>query len=190
MANEREMEPAVAETHISTVVMLGERAYKLKKPVQFDFVDQSTVEARRLLCEREVTRNRRLAPDVYEGVATVLGPDGAVCDHLVVMRRMPSNRRLSTLAATRDPSLIGGIGALARSVAEFHGRAERSPDIERAGRALDAAGALAGQRRGAAPPGLERAGAGAGREHARSGGGVHGRVHGPLRLPAAGGVDL
>ena len=45
--------------------------------------------ARRAACQREVELNRRLAPDVYLGVADVSGVDGAVCDHLVVMRRMP-----------------------------------------------------------------------------------------------------
>ena len=47
--------------------------------------------------------NRRLSPDVYLGVADVHGPDGRVCDHLVVMRRMPAAQRLSTLVRDRCP---------------------------------------------------------------------------------------
>ena len=86
------------ETHISIVFMVGDRAFKLKKPVKLDFIDLSTRGLRQRCCEREVELNRRIAPDVYLGVADIVGPDGALCDHLVVMRRMPADRRLSTLA--------------------------------------------------------------------------------------------
>src|SRR5689334_7614520 len=92
------MEPAaVLETHVSTLLFLGDRAYKVKKPVRLDFVDLSTPELREEQCHREVALNRRLAPDVYLGVADVLGPDGVPCEHLVVMRRMPDDRRLATM---------------------------------------------------------------------------------------------
>lgn len=84
------------ETHISLVVLFGDRVYKLKKPVRLDFVDLTTREARKRICHREVELNRRIAPDVYLGVVDVIGPDGKICDHLVVMRRMPDDRRLST----------------------------------------------------------------------------------------------
>lgn len=49
------------------------------------------------MCRREVELNRRFAPDVYLGVADVHDPAGRVCEHLVVMRRMPPQRRLSVL---------------------------------------------------------------------------------------------
>src|SRR6476660_5203715 len=93
----------VRETHISTVFFVGDRVYKLKKPVKLDFLDFSTVGARERVCRREVELNRRLAPDVYLGVAEVLGGDGLPCDHLVVMRRMPEERRLSTLILRHQP---------------------------------------------------------------------------------------
>ena len=122
------------ETHISVLVMVGDRAYKLKKPVRLDFVDLSTREARERICHREVDLNRRLSPDVYLGVADVVGPDGDVCDHLVVMRRMPETRRLSRLV--RDGADVGDdIRDIARLVASFHTRAERSDQISRAGEA-------------------------------------------------------
>jgi aminoglycoside phosphotransferase family enzyme/predicted kinase len=123
---------AVSETHLSVVIRVGDRAYKLKKPVRFPFVDQSTREQRSDLCRREVERNRRLAPDVYLGVADVTGPDGELCDHLVVMRRMPDDRRLSTLAGATDPRVIPGLRQLAELLAEFHGRAQRSAEIDAA----------------------------------------------------------
>ncbi|MDQ6615666.1 MAG: AAA family ATPase, partial [Actinomycetota bacterium] len=123
--------PAVVETHVSWVIFIGERAFKLKKPVHMPFLDFSTPERRRDACEREVRLNRRLAPDVYEGVATIAGPDGAVCDHLVVMRRMPAERRLATLAASGDGAAAGYVGQIADVVAGFHRRADRSAEIDR-----------------------------------------------------------
>src|SRR5690348_17141835 len=91
---------AVAETHVSVVVFVGDRAYKLKKPVDLGFVDLSTRERREAACHREVELNRRLAPDVYLGVLDVVDADGHLCDHLVAMRRMPDDRRLSTMVAS------------------------------------------------------------------------------------------
>ncbi len=79
----------------------GTARYKLKKPVNFDFLDFSTRERREQAAHREVELNRRIAPDVYLGVADVLDVDGSVCDHLLVMRRLPSDRRLSTLVTSR-----------------------------------------------------------------------------------------
>jgi uncharacterized protein len=121
------------ETHISLVVLFGDRVYKLKKPVRLDFVDLTTREAREKICHREVELNRRIAPDVYLGVADVTGPDGKICDHLVVMRRMPDERRLSTLVCERV-SVGDHVREIARLVATFHSRAERSPVIAQAGR--------------------------------------------------------
>jgi aminoglycoside phosphotransferase family enzyme/predicted kinase len=73
-----------------------------------------------------------MAPDVYLGVADVIGPDGAPCDHVVVMRRMPDERRLSVLVRA---GIAGDaeIRAIARAVAAFHTRAHVTPDIAAAG---------------------------------------------------------
>jgi aminoglycoside phosphotransferase family enzyme/cytidylate kinase len=116
------------ETHISLVVLFGDRVYKLKKPVRLDFVDLSTREARERICHREVALNRRIAPDVYLGVADVVGPDGNVCDHLVVMRRMPDDRRLSTLVRS-GAAVDDQLRQIARVVASFHSRTETSAEI-------------------------------------------------------------
>ncbi|MCB1013674.1 MAG: AAA family ATPase [Acidimicrobiales bacterium] len=118
---------AVAETHISTVLFDGDLAVKRYKPVRTGFLDHTTVEGRRVDCEREVALNRRLAPDVYLGVAEVRDPDGEVCDHLVLMRRLDPARRLATLARAgggRDE-----VAAVARRMAEFHAGAARSAEI-------------------------------------------------------------
>lgn len=119
---------ALAETHISVLVSVGERVYKLKKPVTLPFLDFSTREARRAACHREVELNRRLAPDVYLGVADVAGPDGQPCDHLVVMRRMPAARRLAALVRAGD-EVDRELGEIARQVAAFHAGAPTSPEI-------------------------------------------------------------
>jgi uncharacterized protein len=131
------MTPAAAElreTHISLVMMLGDRAYKLKKPVRLDFVDLTTREARERICHREVELNQRIAPDVYLGVADVVGPDGNVCDHLVVMRRMPDDRRLSTLVRS-GAAVNDHLRQVARVVASFHSTAETSAEIASSSRA-------------------------------------------------------
>lgn len=60
------------QTHISWIFLTGERAYKLKKPVNFGFLDFSTIELRERFCRAEVELNRRLAPDVYLGVAPII----------------------------------------------------------------------------------------------------------------------
>ena len=119
----------VRETHIGAVFLVGDLAYKLKKPVDLGFLDFSTREARERACHREVELNRRLAPDVYLGVADVTGPGGEVRDHLVVMRRMPEARRLSTLVRRGAP-LPATIRALGRQLAAFHSRATRGPEID------------------------------------------------------------
>ena len=125
--------PAVLhETHVSVVVEAGEFAYKLKKPVRFGFLDFRSRDTREAACHREVELNRRLAPDVYLGVADITGPDGRVCDHLVVMRRLPASRRLSTLV--RAGADVGEcVRSVARVIAAFHERATTSPEIALAG---------------------------------------------------------
>src|SRR6478672_10878103 len=67
------------ETHASVVFLAGERAYKLKRAVRFDYLDFSTPERRRVLCEAEVRLNRRTAPDIYRGVVPITRePGGAL----------------------------------------------------------------------------------------------------------------
>lgn len=122
----------VAETHISRLFFVDDRVYKLKKPIVTGFVDFSSETARRLACEREVELNRRLAPDVYLGVATLLGPDGAVCEHLVVMRRLPAETRLST-RVTGGIDVSGDLERIAACVARFHAEAPTSEEIARHG---------------------------------------------------------
>ena len=119
---------AVAETHSAVVFAVGDRAYKLKKPVALGFLDFTTSRARATACRREVRLNRRFAPDVYLGVAALHGPDGRVCDHLVVMRRMPAARRLSALVRA-GAGVDRPVCQVARVLAAWHAAAPRSRRI-------------------------------------------------------------
>jgi aminoglycoside phosphotransferase family enzyme/predicted kinase len=123
---------SVVETHVSAVVFLGDRAYKLKKPVRTAFLDYTTRAARAAICHREVELNRRLAPDVYLGVVDLIGPDGEPCDHAIAMRRMPADRRLTTLLG-EGTLTIEMVSAIAKEVAYFHSRAARGQAIDTAG---------------------------------------------------------
>ena len=68
----------VIETHISAVFLTGKFAYKIKKPVNFGYLDFSTLEKRRFFCEREVDLNRRLCPEIYLGVVGIHCQEGRV----------------------------------------------------------------------------------------------------------------
>jgi aminoglycoside phosphotransferase family enzyme/predicted kinase len=122
----------VHETHCAVVFLLGERAYKVKKAVDLGFLDFRTVAERERVCRREVELNRRLSPDVYLGVGHLTGPGHDVAEPVVVMRRMPDQLRLSTLVRA-GASVDEPVRRLARLVADFHARAETSPDIARQG---------------------------------------------------------
>ena len=124
------------ETDVNVVVLFGDRAYKLKKPVTTDLLDLGTPERRLAACRREVELNRRLAPDVYLGISSVTDPvdpdadpGGApAVEHVVVMRRMPEDRRLSHLVRAGAP-VEGPLRALARTVAVFHAAAPHDPEV-------------------------------------------------------------
>ncbi|HTN80552.1 MAG TPA: AAA family ATPase [Acidimicrobiales bacterium] len=116
------------DTHISTVAFDGDLAHKRKKAVRFAFVDLSTPELREEMCRREVELNRRFAPDVYLGVEDVVDDAGIVVDHAVRMRRMPADRRLSTLARGHA-DVDRCLRQIARLIAVAHSEAETSADI-------------------------------------------------------------
>lgn len=119
------------DTHISVVVLAGDRAIKLKKAVKLPFLDFTALETREWACRREVELNRRTAPDLYLGVEAVrrrpdgslgLGGAGEVLDWVVLMRRFPDGALLSDVAA-RDGLSRGVLEELAEAVARFHAEA-------------------------------------------------------------------
>ena len=123
------------ETHSGVVILLGDRVYKIKKPIRTEFLDFRSREARLAACRNEVELNRRLAPDVYLGVGELGDPEGGDGEPTVVMRRMPESARLSTLARASSTQCPSAVDAIARIVADFHRRAARGPRIDREGTA-------------------------------------------------------
>lgn len=117
---------AVAETHTATLFFVGDRVYKMKKPVDLGFVDFTTRERRLAACRMEVELNRRLAPDVYHGIADVIGPDGELCDHLVVMTRMPDDRRLAR-CVERGEDIDEVLRRIAHAIVTLHASAPTDP---------------------------------------------------------------
>ena len=119
------------ETHISWVILTGPYAYKIKKPVQFDFVDYSTLARRKHFCDLELKLNRRLAPDIYVDVVPItgdtaeprVGGTGPPIDYAVKMVEFSQE---AILAHRIDQGLVtvGEIDELATAIAKFHRSAE------------------------------------------------------------------
>lgn len=131
----------VAETHISWVLLTGEFAYKIKKPIQLSFLDYSTLERRRGLCEEELRLNRRLAPALYLGVSVIGGSRespriegaGPPLEYAVRMRQFAPTDELPALLAARSvtPTDITALGSV---IAHFHGAAALAPGESEYGR--------------------------------------------------------
>jgi aminoglycoside phosphotransferase family enzyme/predicted kinase len=136
------------ETHASWVFLGDRDVFKVKKPVNFGFLDFSTIDKRKAACESEVVLNARLAKGVYLGVVPVVrtaagslvfGGAGAVVDWAVHMQRLPDQQRADYLLA--EGKLSGGaIDALAERIATFH-------DLARSDEETAALGATAAIRR-------------------------------------------
>ena len=117
----------VVETHCAWVLLTGDFAYKIKKPVDFGFLNYSTLEKRRFYCEEEVRLNRRFAPAIYLDVVTVTGqPDrprlagsGSVLEYAVRMRQFADDGLLSQLADQKRLD-AAHIDQLVDEVADFH----------------------------------------------------------------------
>ena len=118
---------AVIETHISHVLLTGQFAYKIKKPVGLGFVDFRTLESRRFYCEEELRLNRRLAPELYLDVVAITGSvaaptlcgSGPAIEYAVKMREFPQDALASRVLARGE--LSGAlVDALAAQVAGFH----------------------------------------------------------------------
>lgn len=124
----------VLQTHISWLFLTDQFVYKLKKPVDFGFLDYTTLAQRRRMCEREVQLNSRLCPGVYVGVEEIrehggklsLGGPGETVEVLVKMVRLPAERMLRQLLA-RGEGHTELFVRLAHTLAAFHRRAQLPP---------------------------------------------------------------
>ncbi len=128
------------QTHISSVFLTGDFVYKLKKPVNFGFLDFSTLELRKLYCRAEVELNSRLAPEVYlraapitfDGEHLALEGEGEVVDWVVVMREL-DERQLGTQVNARGELAPEHMNALVDVLVPFYRNAATGNGIDRYG---------------------------------------------------------
>jgi aminoglycoside phosphotransferase family enzyme/predicted kinase len=128
--------PELIQTHISWVFLTGEYAYKVKKPVDFGFVDFTTLARRKHFCEQELALNRRLSPELYLDVLSIverngdfrLGSRGEAVEYCIKMVEFAQDDLLDRRLAANafDPAWMD---ALAHDVADFHAQAETGPEI-------------------------------------------------------------
>ncbi|HXR02122.1 MAG TPA: AAA family ATPase [Pseudomonas sp.] len=122
----------VIETHISWVLLTGPYAYKIKKPVNFGFLDFTALAAREHFCQQELKLNQRLTEDLYLEVLPVtgsaeapqLGGNGEAIEYVLKMRQFPQDGLLSTLQSKGELT-TAHIDEMARQIAGFHDKAPR-----------------------------------------------------------------
>ena len=128
----------VIETHSSCVLLTGVMAYKIKKPVDFKFLDFSTLEKRKYYCQLEFDINRKLAPNIYEQVIRITGTvenpvlngSGEAIEYAIQMREFPQENLLSVILEKNKltPRMVD---AIAYRLAQFHQNAARTrPEME------------------------------------------------------------
>ena len=123
------------ETHISWVILTGDFAYKIKKPVNFGFLDFSTLEKRKQFCEQELVLNSRLAPDIYLDVIAITGTpeaphisgSGTAFEYAVKMAQFPQSAQLDNMLAAGELK-AEHMDAIAHMVADFHQTANIADD--------------------------------------------------------------
>ena len=115
------------QTHISHIFLTGGLVYKIKKPVDFGFLDFTTLAKRRYFCRQEVVLNRRLTQDIYLGVVKitskkgrpVINTQGPPLEYAVLMREMPQERMMDRLLKTRKVGKEDILG-LVRKLVPFY----------------------------------------------------------------------
>lgn len=131
----------LVQTHISYIFIAGPRVYKVKKAVDFGFLDFTTLEKRKYYCGEELRLNRRLAPEIYLEVLEIsedgdgniaAGKGSKTVDYAVVMATLPEDRMLKRLIAEKnfDPSVLERV---ARKLADFHRQADTGGKIDETG---------------------------------------------------------
>jgi aminoglycoside phosphotransferase family enzyme/predicted kinase len=135
-----ELPVELIQTHISVLLLGKSRVIKIKKPVNFGFLDYSTLELRRLACEREVELNRRLCPEVYLGVRSIIEDEAGIrfsgkrtaLEYCVLMKRLPEERMLDRMVEdnrVREADIAG----IATRLGKFHASARRGPEVDALG---------------------------------------------------------
>lgn len=124
------------QTHLSYLFFTPDHVYKIKKPVDFGFLDFTSINKRLFYCQREVELNRRLCPHIYLDVVKVtregkrfrIEGSGDPTEFAVKMKRLPADRMLSELLK-HDKVTEAMIGTIAEKVAGFHNVAKTAPEI-------------------------------------------------------------
>ncbi|KAF0154965.1 MAG: gluconate kinase [Syntrophaceae bacterium] len=131
----------LVQTHISYVFIAGDFVYKVKKPVNFGFLDFTTLEKRKFYCEEELRLNKRLAPSIYLDVVPIVqddmgrlspGGDGKTVEYAVRMKKLPLDKMLKILLAKgqADAKIMD---AVAGKIARFHAAAQTGGAIDEMG---------------------------------------------------------
>lgn len=126
----------LVQTHISYVFITDNYVYKIKKPVNFGFLDFSTLEKRKHYCDKELELNRRLSPDVYLAVLPVtqdnntitIDGKGQTIEYAVKMRKLPMENLMITLLK-KDRLNRAMVENVAKKIAQFHAEAAGSKEI-------------------------------------------------------------
>lgn len=142
---EDELPIEMKQTHISILLLSRNYVIKLKKPVDFDFLDYTTLKKRLKACEDEIRLNRRLCPDTYIGLGRVIEVngqirfssgagrgEGTIIDYCVLMRRLPDELMLDRMVENNTVTETV-IDRVAERLCEFHRTALRGPQIAKWG---------------------------------------------------------
>jgi len=130
----------VEETHISTVFLTGDFVYKIKKPVDFGFLDYTTLDKRHRYCKQEVLLNRRLSENVYLDVVSITGEptgytlngSGEPVEYAVKMRQLPKERTMLQLLR-RGEFNLNMLGDLVQMLVRFYQNTDKGPEIDSMG---------------------------------------------------------
>ena len=134
---ENELPVEIIQTHISVILLGRHRVLKLKKPVNFGFLDYSTLDKRRLACENEIELNRRLCPEIYLGTKAIVedefgfhfSKEGKIIDYGVLMKRLPEELMLDQ-AVENNTITEAIIFRIAGKLHAFHQKARRGADVD------------------------------------------------------------
>lgn len=121
----------LGQTHISYLFFTPKYVYKIKKPVDFGFLNFTTLEKRRFFCHQEVALNKRLSPDIYIGVVEINKKNGGfvfegkgdAVEYAVKMKRLPSDKMMDMMlqaGSVTEPM----VKRIADVIADFHKRAK------------------------------------------------------------------
>lgn len=135
--SEDDLPVEMIQTHISVILLGKHRVLKLKKPVDFGFLDYTTLENRRKACDREVELNSRLCPEIYLGTQPIIeeneefrfSDEGNIIDYGVLMKRLPEARMLDRMVAENNVT-EEMLVQIAEKLNEFHKTARRGKDVD------------------------------------------------------------